>query len=218
MPKKKHNNHQRKLAPVLHIYCEGEKTEPNYFNGYIRRSFPGNRRLSVIKVEKAKKNTPLQLVEEAVAAKKDKNIPDGDIFWVVFDREGEDKYTNKLHLEAYQCARKHDVNIAISNVCFEIWILLHFQMNTAEYSCYNDLIKNSPLCKNYINDYDKGGSNVFGMVADLVPNARSNAIKMNSTTINAAEASRNMPYQWNPFSDVYKLLDAIDEFGDKSIT
>ncbi len=218
MPKKRRNNDERKLAPVFHIYCEGEKTEPNYLNGYIGKSFPGSRLLSVIKVENAKKNTPLQLVEETAVAKNDKDCPDEDIFWVVFDRESVAKYPNKLHLEAYQCAQKHGVNIAISNVCFEIWILLHFQRNTAAYSSCDDLIKNSDLRKKHIKNYSKSDKGVFDVIVDRIADARKNAIAMNKNTIGSADESWKQPYQWNPFSDVYKLLDAIDEFGKESIT
>ena len=80
MPKKR-NRPKRQLKPVMHIFCEGEKTEPGYLNGYLDRFFPGNRSLKVIKVEPTKKNTPKQLVDEAVSMKR--SSPKGDVFWVV---------------------------------------------------------------------------------------------------------------------------------------
>ena len=57
---------QRELKPRLHIFCEGEKTEPNYLNGYIERCFPGTK---ITVVEKTDKNTPVQLVDAAIALK-----------------------------------------------------------------------------------------------------------------------------------------------------
>lgn len=213
MPKKRKNNNQRKLAPVFHIYCEGEKTEPNYFNGYLGRFCPGNRRLNVIRVEKTNKTTPKQLVEVAVDAKNDKDCPAGDVFWVVYDREGEAKYPRKLHQEAYQNASKNGVNVALSNVCFEVWILLHFQKNTATYNSYDDLRRHSDLCKKHIKNYDKGDKNIFDVIVDRIADARVNAVEMNDNSIKVADVSWTMPFQWNPYSDVYKLLDAIDEFG-----
>lgn len=213
MPKKNRNRAQKSLAPVFHIYCEGEKTEPNYFRGYIEKSFPGNRRLSIIRIEDTKKNTPVQLVEEAVKAKNSKGCPEGDVFWVVFDRESEAKYSKELHQKAYQQAQANGVNIALSNVCFEIWILLHFEKNTAAYSSYNDLKSNSNLCKYHISNYDKGNKRIFEVISDRVDVARENAVTMNRATKDCADLSWTKPYQWNPFSDVYKLLDAMDEFG-----
>ena len=79
MPKPR-GERKRELKPVLHIFCEGEKTEPNYINGYLKKFCPGNRRLKVIKVEKTRKNTPVQLVDEAVTLKKDRNTPNADVF------------------------------------------------------------------------------------------------------------------------------------------
>lgn len=213
MPKKRGNKTQKQLAPVFHIYCEGEKTEPNYFNGYIGKCFPGNRRLRVFRVEKTNKNTPIQLIEEAIKHKTSKDCPEEDVFWVVFDRESTVKYPDTLHLQAYQKANSNDVNIALSNICFELWILLHFEKCTAAFSCYDDLKKNSNLFKTHIKDYDKGSKNIFNIVKDKVNDARKNALDINKITENAADASWTKPYQFNPFSEVYKLLDAIDGFG-----
>jgi len=215
MPKSRKNSVKKRLAPVFHIYCEGEKTEPNYFNGYIGNRYPGVRRLTV---EKTKKNTPKQLVEEAVEAKNDKDCPEDDIFWVVFDRESDDKYQKCLHQEAYQSAQNYGVNIALSNVSFEVWILLHFQKNTTAYNSYDDLRKNSHLCKKYIKNYQKGDKNIIEMIIDRTDDARTNAIEMNKNTIESADSSWTMPYQWNPYSDVYKLLDAMEKFNNLIFT
>ena len=96
MPKPRRKSN-KKLKPVFHIYCEDEKTEPNYLNGYLNKFHPVNRRLKVIKIEKTRKNTPIQLVNEAVIKKKNKSTPSSDSFWVVYDREAITKYPNSLH-------------------------------------------------------------------------------------------------------------------------
>jgi hypothetical protein len=217
MPKKK-NRPIRDVKPVLHIYCEGEKTEPNYFNGYLEKFFPTNRRLKVIKIETTKKNTPKQLVDVAIAAKK--NSLDDDVFWVVYDRESVHKYPDQLHAAAYCKAQKNAIFLAISNVCFEAWLLLHFQEANASYSCYDDLRSNSILrdeCKKRgISDYDKGNIFIFtALKVDEIKDARERAKRINEQTINSADPSRTKPYQWNPYTDVYKLLDAIDELANK---
>lgn len=144
MPKKRAKP-IRQPKPVMHIYCEGKKTEPNYINGYINSKHQGNRRLKIIRIEKTTKNTPIQLVEEALKQQKSGSIPEEDVFWVVYDRESDQKYPDALHKKAYEKAG-NKLKIAISNVCFEIWILLHFQEVTAPYSNFEDLYKNSPLC------------------------------------------------------------------------
>ena len=208
MPKGRKEN-QQKLKPNLHIFCEGEKTEPNYLKGYIERKFPGTRLSPVIPTAK---NTPVQLVEEAIKVKN--KSPDGDLFWVVFDREAENKYTDALHNEARNKAKVSGVKIAFSNVCFEVWILLHFQADIAAYTSYADLWKRSSL-KTHIKGYDKGKKQKFS--EEKISAARRNAKDLNKRTQDGADPSWRYPYQWNPYTDVYKLLDAIDKFGEKYI-
>ena len=211
MPKKRKRQIQY-FKPRLHIFCEGEKTEPNYLNGYLEGHCPGTR---LMVVEKTNKNTPVQLVKVAINAKKDKkNNPDGDIFWVVYDRESTTKYPNSLHAEALGMAKQHGVNIALSNVCFEVWILLHFQNTSAPYDSYDDLYKHSNL-KQYIPKYDKGTKRKFS--TEEIKNARKHAKVLNENTENGAAPNWTKPHQWNPYTDVYKLLDAIDEFTVKHI-
>ena len=209
MPKKR-TEQQRDLKPRLHIFCEGEKTEPNYLNGYIERCFPGTK-LTI--VEKTDKTTPVQLVEEAVL-EKGRNPPD-DLFWVVYDRESTVKYSADFHNQAADKAKANDINIAFSNVCFEVWILLHFQETVPPCDSYDDLRKRTPLTT-HIPDYDKGEKREFS--EEEVSAARKNAEKLNAQTISGADRSWNKEHQWNPYTDVYMLLDAIDGFGKKYIS
>jgi hypothetical protein len=68
MPKKKKPSRLKPLK-TLRIFCEGERTEPNYLNGYIATLDNGTRK-SVIAIQKTRKNTAVQLVEEAIIVKK----------------------------------------------------------------------------------------------------------------------------------------------------
>ena len=205
----------RSLKPTLHIFCEGEKTEPGYFDGYLDTY--DIRRLKVIKIEKAKSNTPVQLVEEAIAFKRGKEAAREDEFWVVYDRESPNKYDDKLHQAAFDKAAAQDIQIALSNVCFEVWILLHFCYQSRSYTSYDDLIKNSPLkdklAKIGKSSYKKNDSRaLFDLIEQSIPQARRRAKKMNQHTQQSAPSSHTLPFLLNPYTDVYRLLDAIDEF------
>lgn len=204
MPKKR-GHRSIPLKPNLHIYCEGEKTEPNYIRGYIETRFPGTR---LSPVRSTLKNTSVQLVEEAIKAKE--NSPADDFFWVVFDREAVNKYPDALHAKAREKAKRNGIQIAFSNVCFEVWLLLHFEKTAKAYSSYDDLRKRS-LLRKHIPGYEKGAKHSF--TKEQISAARANAKKMNKQTKSGADPSWNKPYQWNPYTDVYTLLDAIDAFG-----
>jgi hypothetical protein len=221
MPKK-NNRAKRELKPVLHIYCEGKKTEPNYLRGYINRFFSANRRLRVIEIEETDKNTPVQLVDVAIKKQSEKGFPEGDTIWVVYDRESKQKYSDDLHKKAYSEALKHSISVAFSNVCFEMWLLLHFVETNAPYSCYEDLRKKSVLreeCKKRgMIDYDKGDKAIFDILKNSeIEDARNRAKKINKATQDSADPSCNKPYQWNPYTDVYTLLDEIDEHAKDKI-
>lgn len=134
---------RRKKEPALEkrlrIFCEGEKTEPYYLKDYLR-NFKDDRKASV-EIMNCNKNTPVQLVEAAI---KFKNYPRsiiGDVFWVVYDRESVAKYSRELHMQAWSTARQNNIEVALSNVCFEFWLLLHFVNSATPYSSCSDLLK-----------------------------------------------------------------------------
>ncbi len=214
MPKPRKKSY-KKVEPVLHIYCEGEKTEPIYLKGYINKFHPGNRRYKIIEIEETKKNTPVQLVNEAVKRKKDHSTPDGDKFWVVYDRESTAKYSETLHRKAYDKAQSNSVDVALSNVCFEVWILLHLVDSNASYASCDDLLRKSPLKaelrKRGISNYDKADTKVFEVISDNIDDARKRAKSLNQATLNSSYDTENSPYKLNPYTRVHELLDAIDE-------
>lgn len=209
------------LKPVLHIFCEGKKTEPNYLYGYLITQYTGNRLLQVIKVEKTNKNTPIQLVEAAIALKGSSEIPAHDEFWVVYDRESKAKYSDALHQEALNKANSQKIKIALSNVCFELWILLHFQDVSAPYTSFTNLMKESnlkaELKKVGIKNYEKADARVFEIIKKYIPDARNRAEKMNRSTANASHDNEERPHLLNPYTKVHELLDAIDLFAKKHL-
>lgn len=208
MPKKKLAV-KRSIQPVMHIFCEGEKTEPNYLNGYLEYRHPGKRRADIVRIEKTDKNTPQQLVDEAVKLKQ--QSPLMDTFWVVYDRESKNKYPARIHMAARKKADDNGISIAFSNVCFEVWILLHFEKHFGSFQSYKDLWKRSRL-RVYLPNYDKGCRNLYNVLNDKVEDAIANAKQMNKQTHENADHSWIHHDQWNPYSDFAKLLSSMDDF------
>lgn len=204
-----------KLEKMLRIFCEGEKTEPNYINGYINL-FSEQERKKVITVVPTKKNTPVQLVEAAVGLKNSSNSLPGDVFWVVYDRESIAKYTEKLHKEARLMAKANGIKIALNNVCFEYWILLHFVDTTSPYTCFDELDKRSPLNaefkKSSGSKYKKSNISLITVLQDKIPLARERGKKLNKSGFASAVKGKAAPSQINPYVGMVMLLDAIDNF------
>lgn len=204
-----------KVPRKMHVYCEGKKTEPNYLQSYID-SKNDSRLRSVVRIEDTNKNTPVQLVEEAIKDKNSGNNPAGDAYWVVYDRESIHKYSDDLHERAYSLAAQNDVSIALSNVCFEYWLLLHFTNTNAPYASFDDLIAQSALKAQVKQSsgkgYEKGSRDIYRLVCGNIGNARTRAIAMNAQTLSTAPAGVTRPYKLNPHTDIPLLLDAIDSF------
>lgn len=223
MPKKRGTNKKdtQRLLPVIHIFCEGAKTEPLYINGYVNKEHPNLRRLKLIDVKKTNKNTPVQLVKEAKKLKRNSDIPEHDSIWVVYDRESPAKYDNCLHAQAFAQAKANDIKVAISNVCFELWIFLHVcDKFNASYLSYDDLLKNSRLKNGLkklgIKDYEKADAKIFEAISEKISTARTRAKAMNQATLDSSEFDIDKPYLLNPFTTVGDLLDAIDDIASKA--
>lgn len=205
-----------KLQRNMKIFCEGKNTEPNYINGYIQ-IFSDQQRKRVVRVVPTPKNTPVQLVEAAIAERNSTaSLPEDEI-WVVYDRESVGKYDEKLHYTARELARNNNINIALNNVCFEYWILLHFVDTNAPFSCCSELLKHSDLNaevkKLTGSTYEKSDSGLFALIMKNIPNARTRGAKMNQLGKASAEKGKDAPSQINPFVGMVSLLDAVDNFN-----
>lgn len=113
------------------VLCEGEVTEPRYFKD-LRIEL----RASLVEIEiEGHGEGPKTLVERAALRKKEsdhhaRKERDAylayDEIWCVFDVDEHAKLA-----DARQQARDNSIEVAISNPCFELWALLHFQPQTA---------------------------------------------------------------------------------------
>lgn len=117
--------------PRLLVLCEGKVTEPNYLRGLARDS-----RNNLVEISKQLGvGVPKTLVERASAEMKaakrearrrQDSFLGYDEVWCVFDVDEHPRLP-----EAIIQARDNGVNLAVSNPCFELWILLHFRDQNA---------------------------------------------------------------------------------------
>lgn len=224
MPKKRHA--KRTLRPVFYIFCEGEKTEPYYLEHYIRKHCVGFRSVQVnriklddiVKIPKTNRTDPNSLVGLAIKQKSKSPTPEKDQYWCAYDREAENIVQESIHLKAFKAASENGVEVAFSNVCFEVWLLLHKQDGCAPYVSCEDLLRRSALMHHFPG-YKKGCRREFA--GDDIMNARKRAVKMNAQTCNVkvGEFKDNIDLsrlvKLNPYTNFYRLLDAIDVFLER---
>jgi len=149
---------------VILIGTEGKnKTERLYFrglnqkiNGYVIRFASGN------------DTDPLKIVKSTVnSSRKSKeglNFKKGDLAFSVFDTDT-DASKQRLINAAIKYGKEHNVEVILSNPCFEVWYLQHFKYTTKQFKTSNDVVN---MLHTYIPSYDKN-ADVFN---SLWPNTR----------------------------------------------
>lgn len=218
MPKPRANKNKT-VKNKLWIYTEGTKTEQTYINGYINDKYKGskNKRVESIEVPNVRQNTADSLVRRIKADQATSQHKSGDIYWVAYDRESISKYASEFHDRALSSARDADINVAISCVCIEQYLLWHFNSSQASYTSCDNLISQSNLTKLLatvgITKYDKGDKDLYEKLKGKVADARRNAAAANAAVIEASQLGERTPvHRLSPYSDFYKILDAIDQF------
>lgn len=108
------------------VFCEGVASEPDYINALKR--LPEVRFNTSLNIEiDPDHGVPLTLVRRAVERKK----CDGEVdeCWCVFDVEWPQNHPNLT--AAIDLAKAHGISLAVSNPCFELWLILHHDGQTA---------------------------------------------------------------------------------------
>jgi hypothetical protein len=108
------------------IVCEGEKTEPNYFEA-LKNRLP--RKTVAVEISGEGANT-LSLVDRAISIREKIERCSGipiDYTWAVFDR---DSFPSDAFDNAINKGNAHNIDASWSNEAFELWYLLHFQERT----------------------------------------------------------------------------------------
>jgi hypothetical protein len=183
------------------IVCEGEETERGYF-----KAFQHEARNPRVHVEVASETgEPLQVVQIAVRLKEkaegearsqhDENLR-WDEVWGVVDVD-EHASLDK----ARQLALNNDIFLAISNPCFELWALLHFQ----EQRAHLERDKAQDALRRHLPGYDKelDFQKLHPGYGDAV--RRAQALEV--------EAERQAAPGRNPTTGVHRLTESIRKGG-----
>jgi hypothetical protein len=193
------------------IVCEGEKTEPNYFQG-LKEDLPkGVLTWCQIDIEGTGRNTQ-SLVDEALHLKKwyeqEYNRPI-DKLWVVFDRDSFS--ANDFNNAVQRCQNaKPVIGCAWSNEAFELWYLLHFHYYNHSMSRkdYQDAIEGNlkPMLRaNY--SYQKNSNDMYDLLKEhgSLEGAIRNAKRL-------AEIYERKDYaNHNPCTMVWRLVEELLE-------
>ncbi len=206
----------------LLIVCEGEKTEPNYFEGFPTAG---------VKIEIIGKGKNTQsLVNDAISEWR-KLAKEGKYFeklWCVFDR---DDFPLKNYNQAFETVvneeiklnrifskkvgRNISIRIAYSNEAFELWYLLHYDHHTGGIGRkqYLKILDDRMKIK-----YKKNDPNMYNILQNLSNETKGKkgqlfAIK-NAKKLRASIKS-TLPHNHNPSTSVDQLVIELNQFLKK---
>ncbi|WP_218577203.1 RloB family protein [Phytohabitans rumicis] len=182
------------------MFCEGRRSEPEYLEALKRE--PAVRDVAAVdlRIERhAGESAPLALVRMAVAAKDRADREEGEVdeVWCVFDVEWPTNHSGLV--EALELARKHGIEVAVSNPCFELWLVLHFRDHRAWLD--NDAARR--LRRSCDGQGDKGVDGATYMASRDVATRRAAALER-MHLLNGVR----FPHD-NPSSGMYHLVTAV---------
>lgn len=216
MPKAKKNNDWKKkrlqghLKPKEYhfIFCEGDKTEPNYFKSFkdlidknpiYRGSIQITIRPSVGETTYIVKTAEKYIVRN--------NIKIGHV-WCVYDKDEFPARKFNEVVERIDNLNQKKTGICYhsvwSNECIEFWFILHF----AYYKTNNHRNEYVSFLEKYLGHYEKNMKNIFDQLIE-----KGNpqlAIRRAKEIIK--EGCNRTPAQIAPGTKVYELVEALSEY------
>jgi hypothetical protein len=187
--------------PLVLIVCEGQRTEPLYFNS-LRRHL----RLSGTKIDivpgSISGSDPRSIVRYARQQKKwmKRRGRRFEHIWCVFDRDEHPKIE-----DAFRWAGESHFELAFSNPCFELWYLLHL----TEIEEPLDTRQALRRLRREMPDYRKTASVFY----KLLPR-QSEAVRR-AEALRQKLAERGSSEYENPSTSVDRLVSLLTELGDR---
>ena len=193
---------------------EGKISEKKYFEDFRKSELFDNSGLIEIISLKRPKNSgsdPISVKKLLSEAKKEYRFKDTDEFWLIIDRDDwEEIHNHNFDKLVEDCKKENNFFLAMSNPCFEIWLILHLKdINEFDEEEKTKIMSNEKVSnkKNYI---DKVLSDILGIRYNKRPNPRI-FLPLTKTAINRAKALdlEKHDYPQKIGTHVYKLIEKL---------
>ena len=191
------------------IFCEGKRTEPEYFDGFIKDINKNAiyKDKIIIKTYGLGKNTVgvVKYAKEYVAKHK---LSDASV-WCVFDK---DSFKSSDFDNAIKMCECYHYNCAWSNQCIEYWFILHFERYTSDNDRKNYIDFLNKRYKLIVNEkYQKNNSENYNILK--THGYPKKAIKFAKSIL--ALNKGKTPSNSHPSTTVYLLVEELAKYlGD----
>ena len=133
-------------SSLIILTCEGEKTEPAYFNGLKTHPDYKSPKIHIEIISRNNsKSAPEYVIKELDKFKLKYNIEYNDELWMIIDC---DRWGSKKIKEIAKLCNQKGYKLCVSNPRFEIWLLLHFiRIKSLKQTEINAWLKNNNIEK-----------------------------------------------------------------------
>lgn len=188
----------RAVQPIVRVHSEGTKTEIQMLTEWVRETRRVKLDWGILGADpKALVDAARQNMKKANRDRSGVNR-EFDHLWCVFDVDEHPRLRNAL-----EEARQSNINVAISNPCIELWLLLHIDDQTAH-------IERADAQRQARNEKIQDGKDIrpqfYGRMFANYETARARAQDLDKKH----ELDGSPPHH-NPSSNIWRLIDLLRE-------
>jgi hypothetical protein len=193
---------------------EGKVSEKKYFEDFRNSElFNDNGLIEIISLKRPSNrgSDPINVKKLLQEAKKEYRFKATDEFWLIIDRDDwEEIHNHNFDKLVDDCKKENNFFLAMSNPCFEIWLILHLKdINEYDESEKQKIIANDKI-SNAKNHIDIVLGEIQGRGYNKRPNPRIFLPLTNTAIERAKELNKeNEDYPTQLGSHVYKLIEKL---------
>lgn len=193
---------------------EGKVSEKKYFEDFRKSDFfndSGLIEIISLKRPDEKGSDPISVKDLLKQAKEEFRFKDSDEFWLIIDRDDwETIHNHNFDSLVEDCNSEKNFFLAMSNPCFEIWLIMHLKNLNEFTDDEKQKILENPKVSSSKNHIDK----VLGAIQGRGYNKRPNPNIFLPLTKNAITQARELDskgedYPTNLGSHIYKLVEKL---------
>lgn len=211
--KQRRKEHMAKIIHRYYLFCEGEQTEPLYFEGFRRliEENPVYHEMVQIHIEPCGAET-MRVISMAEEYVRNNEISKGQI-WCIYDKDSfpPERFNGVAERAASLNKENPDLQyrVAWSNECIEFWFILHFANYTAN-NHRSEYIKflSSKFKELGLGDYKKNRKDIFEILRKY--GREDLAIRFAKRIIE--ENADKTPTDIAPGTTVYELVEEFEKY------
>lgn len=211
--RKRRQEYLEKKKFRYYIFCEGQATEPKYFQGFKRyiEDDPIYKDMVLIEIEGCQAET-MRVIQKAEEYVHKNKIIKGQI-WCVYDKDSFPASDVNGVVQRTEVLNRKNPNVqyhaAWSNECIEFWFILHFAYYTSDNhrSEYQKFL-NDKFQKLEIGKYKKNMNDIFEVLANY-GDPRMAIVYAKRIIKNSAGKT---PAEISPGTKVYELVEELAKY------